>query len=92
LDPKFWYNSDNPNPLKIPQNPQKHVVCELRGTLGCYKICQFGARDLEFGTVFTNIIQPWIRNLGTNRTTPTPKKYPKPPKHFEYELMETLRL
>ena len=49
-------------------------------TLRLYNFCRFGARGLGFGTVFTNIILPWIRNFEKNRTTPTPPKKTKNPK------------
>ena len=55
-------------------------------TLRLCNFCNFGATLLGFGTVFTNIILLWIRNFEKNRTTPTPKKYPKLPKHLIYEL------
>ena len=59
-------------------------------TLRLCNFCRFGARSLEFGTVVSNIILPWIRNFGTILTT---LKIPQnPQKHFEYGLMETLRL
>jgi hypothetical protein len=66
-------------------------------TLQLCNFCNFGATLLEFGTVFTNIILPWIRNFEKNRTTPTPQKNQKTPKkdmdflngitfqHFEVE-------
>ena len=55
-------------------------------TLRLCNFCNFGATLLGFGILFTNIILLWIRNFENNRTTPTPKKYPKPPKHLIYEL------
>ena len=75
-----------PQPPKNTPKPPKHFEYELMETLRLYNFCRFGARGLGFGTVFTNIILLWIRNFEKNRTTPTPKKYPKLPKHLIYEL------
>ena len=49
-------------------------------TLRLYNFCRFGARGLGSGTVFSNIILPWIRNFEKNRSTLTPQKKQKTPK------------
>ena len=69
----------HPQPPKNTPKPPKHFEYELTETLRLYNFCKFGARDLEFGTVFTNIILPWIQNSEINWTTPTPPKKPKTP-------------
>ena len=61
-----------PQPPKNTQKPLKQFEYELIGTLRLYNFCKFGAIGLRFGTVFANIILPWIRNCGTIRTTLTP--------------------
>ena len=48
-------------------------------TLLLYNFCRFGARGLGSGTVFTNIILPWIRSFEENWTTQTPQKNTKNP-------------
>ena len=68
-----------PQPPKNTPKPPKHFKYELMETLRLYFFCRFGARGWRFGTVFTNIILPWIRKFGTIGTTPTTKKYPKTP-------------
>ena len=35
MDQKLWYNSDNPNPQKIPQNPQNTLNMNL------WKLCDY---------------------------------------------------
>ena len=41
-------------------------------TLRLCNFCKFGARGLEFGTMFTNIILLWILDFGKNWTSLTP--------------------
>ena len=76
---KILVQFGQPQPPKNTPNPPKNFEYELQETFRLYNFCQFGARDLEFGTVFTNIILPWIRNFGTIWKTSTSQKSPKIP-------------
>ena len=50
-------------------------------TLRLCNFCKFGARGLEFGTMFTNIILLWIQNFGKNWTTLIPLEIPLNPQN-----------
>merc|ERR1712055_543447 len=83
-----------PQPPKIPQKPPK----TLRIYMNLWKLCDYVTFvDLELEV--WNLVQ-WslisfcfgseiLVQFGQPQP---PKNTPKPPKHFEYELMETLRL
>merc|ERR1712208_131309 len=62
-----------PQPPKKPKRPQKRTYGFSRWDI----LPMLLARRLGFGTVFTNIILLWIRNLKKNRAPPPPKKKKK---------------
>merc|ERR1712212_551627 len=83
-----------PQPPKKPKNPPK----TLRIYMNLWKLCDYVTFvDLELEV--WNLVQPLLISfcLGSEYLVQLglpqpPKNTPKPPKHFKYELMETLRL